>query len=101
MTGAETFMERLRGMDVNQLLEVNKMVVNTIRFKQGQQERLAATRFMPGTRAKFHSDKRGRTVTIRIDKINQKTVSGTEVASDGTMTMRTWRVSPSMLTPIA
>jgi hypothetical protein len=55
----------------------------------------AGARFRPGDVAQFYCAKKGRTITIKINKINLKSVNGTDVAT-GTP----WRVSPQLLKPV-
>lgn len=58
----------------------------------------AAAQYRPGDVAQFFSAKHGRTIKIIIDRINTKTVSGTEVVEAGRRGTQ-WRVSPQFLEP--
>lgn len=92
----------LKGLSKSELHEVNRLVVSQINYMNRIEQSKSASRFGIGDRAAFRESKFGRLVTIRIDRINQKTISGTELNADGNVIAgRTWRVSPSLLSPAA
>lgn len=53
-----------------------------------------------GDLAMFHSDRRACNITIKVEKINPKTVVGVEVDEAGRELTTRWKVSPSYLTPV-
>lgn len=53
---------------------------------------------MAGGHATF-MDRRGMQRTMRVERINAKSISGKEVMADGSLGMK-WTVHPSLLTPV-
>jgi hypothetical protein len=82
----------LKKLSYEELVDLNKAVVVETRLRQVQRQQNAARAFSVGDKAKF-MDKTGRIVTIVIERINLKTVSGREVSSP----TRKWNVSPTLL----
>ena len=82
----------LNRMNLEQLREVNRLVVNQINHLHRQSDARALTRFKVGDLIEFTSDKHARKVRARVERINQKSLSCAEV--DG-LRMQ-WRVSPNM-----
>lgn len=93
-------MAKLREMSESQLRELNGAIVTVIRERQTMRQRSEMGRFMVGGKAQFTCSRTGRTVLIRIDRLNTKTVSATELSSTGMPIGRTWRVPPSMLSHV-
>ncbi|WP_162098833.1 hypothetical protein [Cupriavidus taiwanensis] len=90
---------KLRLLSDDALRTLNHAVVGVIRERQAAKQREVAISLRIGGIASFYSRKDGKTVKIRIDRLNMKTVSGTEVdPTTHKPTFRTWRVSPSLLT---
>ena len=79
-------------MTLDQLREVNRRVCNAINEHHAQIQRRAAAKFKVGDLVEFTSEKLGRRIRLRIERINLKSLSGTEF-NDPT---RTWRVSPNL-----
>lgn len=83
------------------LRTLNNAVVQILRQRQTAKQREAANQLHFGGIASFYSRKDGKTIKIRVDRMNLKTVSGTEVDPiTHKPTSRTWRVSPSLLTAV-
>lgn len=89
--------EALRKMSNEQLRELNDGICQVIRERNADRARSEMSKFSRGDTARFFSSKRGRHVTVRIDKFNTKSVSCTELDSDMKPTVFTWRVHPSLL----
>lgn len=96
---ASVALEKLSALTTEQLLELNKAVVGMIRQRQTQQQVQAGRRFNVGDQAMFR-DKMGRMVTIEVNRINTKSVSGCEVVGGVVNRHRTWRVAPTFLIPV-
>jgi hypothetical protein len=79
--------------DLLAVFEMARSHINALRRNNNQAVML---QFYPGQRVWFH-DRRGRTVRMVIDKLNDKTVGGTELLADGSRSTATWRVPPKML----
>lgn len=88
-------LQSVSSLGVDQLRELNKEVVERMRYRDRIKQQSAARAIRVGDLMRFNS-KYGSIKTIRVEKINTKTVSGTEI-QDGTVTRNQWRVSPSML----
>lgn len=89
-------------LDATQLRQLNAMVVGRINNLHSIKQLQAMNKLREGATAEFMSSKQHRIVRIRIDKLNTKTVSGTELNRvNNTPMMATWKVAPSMLTVIA
>jgi hypothetical protein len=86
----------LQTMTEDQLRLVNRMVVDQIREAQRRKARSLLVNLSTGQKVWFY-DKRGRKITMEIDRINEKTVSGREILPDGERGFVTWRVHPSLL----
>jgi len=86
----------LNKMTEDQLRDVNRIVCSAIRDRMRQNSRAVMRSFRHGQIVSFWS-KKGRMVKIRIDRFNEKSVSGTEILSDGSIGFTTWRVSPGLL----
>lgn len=89
---------QLRSMDETSLRTMNANIATVIREKIGQRQREAASAFRVGDQARFVHN--GRTVTIRIQRFNEKTVGGIELDASGNETRSKWRVAPSFLTKV-
>lgn len=79
----------LQKMDLNNLRELNRLVVEQIRERHREVDRKAAAKFKVGDLVEFTSDKHHRRVRIRIERINAVSLSGREI--DGAK--MPWRVS--------
>jgi hypothetical protein len=79
-------------MNLEQLREVNRLVVNQINHLHRQRAATALTRFRVGDLIEFVDDKRGRKVQARVTKLNQKTLNCHEISG----LQMPWRVSPAM-----
>ena len=82
----------LNRMNLEQLREVNRLVVNQINHLHRQNAAKALTRFKVGDLIEFTCDRQHRKIRARVERINQKSLSCHEV--DG-LRMQ-WRVSPNM-----
>ena len=87
---------RLKDMSTDALHELNIAIVDTIRQRHSQRQWEAARNLDVGLTSRFTS-KQGRNVTVRVDKINTKSVNCTELNFDGSPSNRTWRVAPTLL----
>jgi hypothetical protein len=91
----------LAGLNVSELRQLNSEVVSHINHQVSLIQRKAMLNLRVGSLAEFTNSRTGRTVRVRIEKMNSKTVSAREInIPDGTDKMETWRVSPSMLRPV-
>jgi hypothetical protein len=89
-------------LDVTQLRQLNSMVVGHINNANGVRQLQAMNKLRVGSTVEFMSSKQHRIVRMRIDRLNTKTVSGTELNRvDNRPMMATWKVAPSMLTVVA
>lgn len=89
----------LYDMTMEQLRELNSEVVTVIRGMQARSQQEAALAFKPGDFVLIERKKWPFGVLkIRVTKINQKTLSGFEVAADGTDSPKRWKVSPTLCT---
>lgn len=88
----------LSGLSIDELRVLNSEVVNKIKWRHSLECRQKMAEINVGSIAKFYSKKLGRTVYIRVDKINSTTVSATECDELGNITGLNWRVSPTFLT---
>ena len=88
--------EKLRAIPTENLMALNRAVVDEIKHRRSMEAQRKVRAFVPGQLATFQS-KYGYPVRIRITQINRVTVSGDEVDSAGNRTFRTWRVHPSAL----
>lgn len=84
---------QLSGMSTEELRSLNRFVVAVLKDRNRIKQQQAAMTISVGGKYKFMS-KDGEMITVRVDKVNQKTVNCTNVANGGR-----WRVSPSMLSP--
>ncbi len=82
----------LNKMNLEQLREVNRLVVNQINHIHRQRTAAAVAKFKVGDLIEFVDDRRGRKVRARVDRINQKTLGCHEL--DGIQ--MPWRVSPNL-----
>ena len=78
-------------LSYDELLELNELIVERLKFLDRQEAHDAMLQFHPGARVEFQS-KRG-TEQGTIMKFNQKTVA--VVTDDG----RRWKVAPQLLLP--
>jgi 23S rRNA-/tRNA-specific pseudouridylate synthase len=91
-------MSALNGMSTEALRQLNQMVVGVLRQRYAQQSWEKARNFSVGQMVQF-KDKYGRPVTMRVERINTKTVSG--VATNPETGRKTnWRVAPSYLSAV-
>lgn len=91
---------RLKDMSTDALRELNGAIVDAIRQRQSQRQWEAARNLDVGLTARFTS-KQGHNVTVRVDKINSKSVNCTELNLDGSPSNRTWRVAPTLLSVVS
>ena len=88
----------LKTLTEDQLRLVNRMVVDQIREVQRQKARGVLTALHVGQQVYFYSRKDGgRKIQLEIDRINDKTVTGTELLPDGSRGFMTWRVGATLL----
>lgn len=89
-------------LDATQLRQLNSMVVGRLNNLRSVEQLQAMNKLRIGSTVEFTSSKQHRTVRMRVDRLNTKTVSGTELDRNTNMPlMSTWKVPPSMLTVIA
>ncbi len=81
-----------RTMNLEQLRTANRTLVGEINQRHAVTAAKAMERFRIGDLIEFVDDKRGRKVTARVGRINQKSISCREI--DGLQIP--WRVAPSM-----
>lgn len=91
-------MSRLNSMSTESLRQLNNMVVGVLRQRSAQEAFDQGRQFRIGQMVKF-KDRYGRPVTMQIERINTKTISG--IARDAVTGRKTnWRVHPSFLSPV-
>ena len=88
--------QELSRLSDDELHRMNRDIVYLLRNRSTMKQMAAATKLSLGAHVKF-KDRQGRTVTIAIDRINQKSVTGHEVG--GANAGRPWRVAPTLLQP--
>ncbi len=79
---------------------MNEEVVAEIRKRRSLRESKATRAIEVGGQYQFYSEKYGRTVRIRVTKVNTVTVHGVEIEATGRIGYVTWKVSPSVLKPV-
>lgn len=79
-------------MNLEQLREVNRLVVNQINHLHRQRAAVAASKFRVGDLIEFVDNKGARKVQARVERVNQKTLSCNEIAG----LQIQWRVPFSM-----
>lgn len=89
----------LTSMSKAELLALNVAVVNQIRQLQTIETIRAGSSLRVGEFCLFYSSRQQRTVKVRVDKVNVKTASVTELNSDGSASPFRWKVSPQLLKP--
>jgi len=82
--------DALRKMTTLDLRELNGAIVAEINERNRNRQRDLVRQF-----------RTGRMVNVRVDRFNTKTIGCTELNSDGSLTMKTWRGSPGLLVSIA
>lgn len=90
-----TVAQALGKMSYQELIALNKQVVAELRMRQTAAQMQAARKFTIGDLAQFTSTRGHGIVTIRIDKINVKSIHG--------ICQRTgqgWKVSPNLLSHV-
>lgn len=87
--------DALNRLSDDQLRSLNSTIVEIIRSRNAVKARITLQDFRPGQNARVCSEKHG-DFMIRIDRINQKTVTGRELVN-GVPTHKVWRVHPSFL----
>lgn len=85
----EAISNAINKLNLEQAREVNRLICQRIKHLHAETDRKAAAKFKVGDLVDFVSDKLGRKVRIRIERINAVSLSGREV--DGLK--RPWRVS--------
>ena len=88
--------DRLGLLSTNQLRELNSAVVAELKARIREDIRDKAREFRVGDTATFRG-RDGRTHMMRIDRINQKTVSGQGLSEAGLLTGTTWKVDVRLL----
>lgn len=78
-------------LSYDELLELNELIVERLKFLDRQEAHDAMMQFHPGARVEFQSNRGTELGTIM--KFNQKTVN--VVTDDG----RRWKVAPQLLSP--
>lgn len=92
---------QLNAMNEEDLRRLNSMVVGVIRDKSANKAWESARRFIIGQTVQFR-DKQGRLRKMTIDRINTKSISGTETEANPITGRRgTWRVHPELLSAVA
>lgn len=89
---------KLNSLSTDTLRDMNSHICSLLRQRQTQAQFEAGNRLKIGQRVQFRG--KGRLVNAIVDKINVKTANVTEVDADGQRLLMTWRVSPSLLTPV-
>jgi hypothetical protein len=84
--------EIIEALDYDELLALNELIVERLKFLDRQEAHDAMMQFHPGARVMFDSQHGPQQVTIL--KFNQKTVS--VLTDDG----RKWKVAPQLLSPM-
>jgi len=82
-------------MSVDNLRALNRIVVARINHIQREKTAIAAREFQPGDMVNF-TGKDGRLVTMAVERINSKSIGGTEVRAGHRPTK--WRVHPTFCT---
>lgn len=92
----------ITSMSKAELLALNDQIVQRIRHLQTTEAISASYKLRVGQKASFYSRKHCRTIMIRIDKINTKTVHGTELDDFGQPLSwgGKWKVGTTLLTPL-
>ena len=88
----------ITSMSKAELLALNTAIVGQIRNLQAIDAVRAGMTLKVGGHATFYSPKRGRTIKVRIDKVNVKTASCTELGYDNEPTFHKWKVATQLLT---
>lgn len=82
----------LNKMNLEQLRDVNRLVVNQIRYLHAKREAAAIAKFKVGDLIEFVDNRVGRKIRAQVDRINAKSLGCHEV--DGSR--MPWRVSPNL-----
>jgi hypothetical protein len=82
----------LNDVDLKQLCDE---VIEEIKERRRMQQRTASSKFHRGQTVRF--DKDLRSITMKIETINDVTVSGVELDGQGKETNKKWRVAPTFL----
>ena len=85
--------------NLTQLQDLNRLVIRRINDEHRKRQARLLEKFKVGDLVEFTSDKENRVIRLKVERINAKTLSGTEVmGKDGLMrdVGRPWRVSPSL-----
>jgi hypothetical protein len=90
---------KLNALSTDTLRDMNHHICSLLRQRATQAQFEAGNRLRVGQKVTFKG--KGRLVTAIVDKINVKTANVTEVDASGRRLLMTWRVSPSLLTPVA
>lgn len=90
---------KLNALSTDTLRAMNTHIVGLIRQRIALEQMQAGSKLRVGGKAKFVHSRTGQEITIVVDKINAKSVVGSEKDGDG-RTKMVWKVTPSMLTPI-
>lgn len=91
-------LSKLNALSSDTLRDMNRHICALLRQRATQQQFEAGNRLKVGQKVKFAS--KGRWITGIVDKINVKTANLTELDANGARTFKTWRVSPSLLSPV-
>jgi hypothetical protein len=100
---SEAFFKELGTFDLNELVNLNRLVVSMVRSKQSHENYKASAEFMVGDKVWFIA-KRGRRVEGVIDKINRSKAIvkvKDDKAKNSFMEYVRWNVPFSMLTKVA
>jgi len=97
MTTLANILKLLPALNEQELRQLNSAACEMLRSANHIKQIRAGSQFHIGQNVKFTS-KHGREIVISIDKINAKTIHGTELAADGSIGRFAprWKVSPSM-----
>jgi len=92
-------LSKLNSLSTDTLQEMNRHIVGVLRHRQALTQMNAGAKLKINGKATF-VDRLGRTVTVRVDKINVKSVNCSELNERG-VTTKNWRVAPTLLTPLS
>lgn len=85
-------------MNLEQMREVNRLAIERINSLHRERQATVMRKFTHGDLVEFTSDKQARVVRLRVERLNQKSLSGVEVDSAHPRAQPglQWRVSPSL-----
>ena len=87
-------MINLNDYSVEELMSLNKMIVDHLNVRQQKESQLKMMKFDIGDKVSFETQQ-GQIISAKIIRLNQKTVTVVEEYTD-----KQWRVSPGLISPI-